>query len=353
MSSIRNHLHDIGNKIEVLNLQSNEKQAAVSQLFKTLIFLDENILSCRLHSRRIGIEDIRDIEMYFYNIALLRNKIIKQLLDFPGQLGENLFLIQTFNNYLKNADSINRDGRCHTYLPIIRKNLSEKNSFCESSLVKGVHVFCTTSTEEIISEGELPTIVDYKVLHFISSSFLSHFPPLCEYDQTLKCIIPKKRSLLLFSKLWKLLKRAIALQIGRFENLPPVESKDQWRNSAINIADLMRDASKAASIFQNFTESVALQCSGVALFGPNKANITKTEKSLLERVARMQLAKRDNDITTLVPSIDDAVRGTIGVQTPDQLRVAVHRFRNAMAQNAQPMFLLIYGEMIMKKSKKY
>jgi hypothetical protein len=93
MSSIRNHLHDIGNKIEVLNLQSNEKQAAVSQLFKTLIFLDENILSCRLHSRRIGIEDIRDIEMYFYNIALLRNKIIKQLLDFPGQLGENLFLI--------------------------------------------------------------------------------------------------------------------------------------------------------------------------------------------------------------------------------------------------------------------
>jgi hypothetical protein len=92
-------------------------------------------------------------------------------------------------------------------------------------------------------------------------------------------------------------------------------------NTAENVPSLLADANAAAPLLEQVAQQIALESEGKALFGPNKMHLIKSESSIRGKVARNTRDYGHSEQRTL-QDMDDVVRGTISVETPEQIFLA-------------------------------
>ena len=106
---------------------------------------------------------------------------------------------------------------------------------------------------------------------------------------------------------------AIQSKIGEV-NVGDPDAVDGWQNSATTVAQLHRDAKASEGLLRSVVTSAAAESGGQANFGPGGRHAVK------------ELASLDNKVNVKgkrLEKISDAVRGTVIVERPEDIKPAV------------------------------
>ncbi len=173
---------------------------------------------------------------------------------------------------------------------------------------------------KILQKGELHTISDVKVLEFIAVHSIR-----CHYNPEIRSIVPAPDSYPIVQSKWRELRDPIRDAIGDVQVQPYSPLPITWENSAQTVEKLLEDTAKGALIFINLVSEIARQSEGIAHFGPNKMNLTKSKASILDKVSRTQ-TETGADEAYAISHIEDGIRGTLSFQTPEQLKKGLNAF---------------------------
>ncbi len=117
----------------------------------------------------------------------------------------------------------------------------------------------------------------------------------------------------LLRRVHEALRQAVQSRIGEVDVGDPDEV-DKWKNTATSVEELHRDAEKTEPLLRSVVDGAAAEAGGEPNYGPGNKHAVKELKSLDDKVNVK--GKRLNRIS-------DAVRGTIIVDQPEDIRPAV------------------------------
>lgn len=136
---------------------------------------------------------------------------------------------------------------------------------------------------------------------------------------------------------WMKEKNAIAERIGP---IYPIfsEKKALWRNSANSIDSLIKDAQMAAPYFWEMCVLIAHKTGATPSFGVGNQNILKSRKSITRKVQEsIKLGLSEEEA---VSHVRDSLRGTIIVDTPEQIPVVVQSLKEFACEMGREIFFI-------------
>lgn len=161
------------------------------------------------------------------------------------------------------------------------------------------------------------------------------------YDYEVEAVIPFFPSQI--RREWKRYKNEIAERIGPVYPLPTVQS-NLWENSAKTIDDLLKDARLTAPYFKEKCVQIAKKTDAVAYFGAGDESIVKSRASLTRKVKRISQELGVSE-EQAVSRVRDALRGTIAVDTPEQISLVVDAIKEfAQSEKREVVFINIWEE---------
>lgn len=237
------------------------------------------------------------------SMLLLRNKLVEIVRSEP----QCVELLNKFNEFVIQAAKTN-DPKC---LQLI---------FTKKVIHAAVSLFAVNPwAKKIVRYGELATVSDAKVMQLA----LAHSIP-CKYEPEIRALVPNQNYFQKVQNLWRELREPIRIQISAI-NLIPITDSKLWTNSAKTKSEFLIDEQVAAKEFLEIATEVADLIGANAHFGLNNVNITKSEKSVQEKIERIKTDTGGNE-EYAIGQIEDGVRGTLSFRTPEQLKKGVIAF---------------------------
>lgn len=185
---------------------------------------------------------------------------------------------------------------------------------------KDVPYFCVNPwAEKIVVSGELATVSDAKVLEMA----IAHSIP-CRYEPEIRALVPKESYFPKVRELWRELRDPIRATISEVNHIQGTDST-LWTNSASSKDELFQDEQTASQSFLEVCTQVAEEIGATPHFGPNNVNITKSLKSIQEKIDRITTDTGGSEAYA-VSHIEDGVRGTLSFRTPEELKEGVLAF---------------------------
>lgn len=127
------------------------------------------------------------------------------------------------------------------------------------------------------------------------------------------------------------LRQRIANAIGSIYPTKDEEEGRAWKNSASSVDELMIDAKSGAVIFKKLANLTVHNLKhAVFSCGKNDTYLYKSKHSIQDKMERYAQLKRV-DPSQIVPTINDAIRGTIIVENIHELLSAIGHFRKLAA----------------------
>lgn len=173
--------------------------------------------------------------------------------------------------------------------------------------------------EKIVVSGELATVSDAKVFEMA----IAHSIP-CRYEPEIRALVPKESHFPKVRELWRELRDPIRATLSEVNTIQGSDSKF-WTNSASSKDELLQDEITASQSFLEVCTQVAEEIGATPHFGPNNVNITKSPKSIQEKIDRIMTETSASEAYA-VSYIEDGVRGTLSFRTPEELKNGVLAF---------------------------
>lgn len=161
------------------------------------------------------------------------------------------------------------------------------------------------------------------------------------FNATMGVMVPDDPQLI--ATAWKAAKNEVSQLIGELYPKPSSETF-QWKNSATDAKNLLRDAMQAKPRFKNALNTIARRVNGEANFGPGGKFATKTYESLRTKI-RQDAHLSGISKAQATAKIGDALRGTIIVDSPSQFRQTILEINEwAESQGAKIAWKNIFAE---------
>lgn len=142
---------------------------------------------------------------------------------------------------------------------------------------------------------------------------------------------------------WMKYKNEIIERIGPIYPRESIQS-NLWENNARTVDELLEDAWAASSYFREKCLQIAKKTDSEANFGFQDTSIVKSRASLARKVKKTAQKLRISE-EEAVAKIRDALRGTIIVDTPEQIAVVVDAIKEfAQSEKREAVFINIWEE---------
>lgn len=142
---------------------------------------------------------------------------------------------------------------------------------------------------------------------------------------------------------WFKYKNEITERIGPI--VPRVSTESAlWENSAKTVEDLLQDAERVASHFRESCLQIAKKTNSAVSFGIKDESIIKSKASLIRKVKQTAQELGISEAEAIA-KIRDTVRGTIIVDTPEQIPLVVEAIKElALAEKREVVFINAWEE---------